>query len=177
MKTVPEMLREGADTYEERNKVYGDNYKRHGEVMHALFPEGVNLVTLEDHNRFGILTQMVAKLARYCQNWNVGGHEDSLHDLMVYTPMLQELDGELREYNEILKQEVERSEYDPEDPLVLDEQEFMKDLNTNSGRHEGEPGIPYVISEDILAELTEEELASSGLTQPSPPVVIPEETK
>lgn len=106
MKTVPELLREGANTYEERNKIYGDNYKRHGMVMQALFPEGVQLDTVEDHNRFGILTQMVAKLTRYCQNWHVGGHEDSLHDLMVYTPMLQELDNERREYLAILEAEM-----------------------------------------------------------------------
>jgi len=94
-KTVPEMLREAADTYEERNKVYGDTYKKHGTVMQSLFPDGVSLDCDDDHNRFGVLTMIVGKLTRYAQNFNKGGHYDSLHDLSVYATMLNELDAEL----------------------------------------------------------------------------------
>jgi hypothetical protein len=97
-KTVPEILREGADTYEERNKLYGDNYKRHGAVMRALFPNGVNLHFADAHNRFGLLTQIVAKLTRYCENYNNGGHQDSLHDLTVYAAMLAEVDAQSAEF-------------------------------------------------------------------------------
>lgn len=100
-KTVPEMLRSGADTYEERNKMYGDNYKRHGSVMAILFPNGLKLETVEDHNRFGILTQKVAKLTRYCENFTRGGHADSLHDDMVYTAMLAELDAAIEQVEAI----------------------------------------------------------------------------
>ena len=93
-KTVPEMLRESADTYAERNKIYGDNYKEFGKVMLALFPNGVNLKTVADHNRFGVFTQMVSKLTRYAPAFTWGGHDDSLLDLSVYTTMLRELDKE-----------------------------------------------------------------------------------
>jgi hypothetical protein len=96
IKSVPQALRDAASIYEERNKLYGDNYKRHGEVMDALFPTGVELADRADHNRFGVLTQVVAKLTRYCENFSRGGHADSLDDMTVYTQMLQELDSEER---------------------------------------------------------------------------------
>lgn len=95
MKTVPEKLRSGAETYEERNAMYGDNYRQHGKVMMVLFPGGVTLCSVDDFNRFGVLNAKVAKLTRYVQNWNRGGHEDSLHDDMVYSAMLSELDEEI----------------------------------------------------------------------------------
>lgn len=92
--SVPEMLRHAARTYEERNKVYGDTYKIHGYVINALFPAGIRLSGPMDHNRFAALTLIISKLTRYCQNFDKGGHADSLHDLAVYAMMLQELDND-----------------------------------------------------------------------------------
>lgn len=96
IKSVPQALRDAAAIYEERNKLYGDNYKRHGQVMAAMFPTGVELHDLHDHNRFGVFTQIVAKLTRYAENFQRGGHVDSLDDMTVYSQMLQELDSEER---------------------------------------------------------------------------------
>jgi hypothetical protein len=93
MKKVPEMLRDAAAIYEERNKLYGDNYKRFGYIMAELFPQGLMLRGPDDFNRFGIFVQMVSKLTRYSENLARGGHADSLDDLAVYTMMLQELDN------------------------------------------------------------------------------------
>lgn len=95
-KFVPEALRKAAAIYEERNKLYGDNYKTFGLVMRGLFPNGFgeHSNTIEFHNRLGVLIQIVSKLTRYCQNFDAGGHADSLDDLAVYTMMLQELDAE-----------------------------------------------------------------------------------
>jgi hypothetical protein len=87
------LLRQAAELYAERNKTYGDNYKAHGAVMLAMFPEGVTLKTVEDHNRFGVLTMCVAKLTRYGVQFAAGGHLDSARDLSVYAAMLQELTG------------------------------------------------------------------------------------
>lgn len=81
-----------ARVFEERNKLYGDNYKRFGYVMVALFPNGLNLKSAEDFNRFGILVQLVAKETRYAENFVRGGHDDSLDDTAVYAMMLKELD-------------------------------------------------------------------------------------
>lgn len=94
MTTVPERLKQAAKTYQERNKVYGDSYKTQGDVLDALFPEGMN-ITHEDYNRIFMVNMIVSKLIRYCENFNDGGHQDSIHDLGVYAFMLEELDEEL----------------------------------------------------------------------------------
>lgn len=93
-KTVPEMLRESAETYEQRNKIYGDNYKRFGPIMALLFPEGLDLRSGADFNRFGVFVQCVSKLTRYAEQFDAGGHDDSLLDLAVYANMLRELDAD-----------------------------------------------------------------------------------
>lgn len=100
-KFVPEALRKAAAIYEERNKLYGDNYKNFGKVMLALFPEGIyhgssNPQPFDEINRYGVLIQIVSKLTRYCENFGKGGHDDSLDDLAVYAMMLKELDNEAR---------------------------------------------------------------------------------
>lgn len=94
MKSVPEILRECATTYEKRNKLYGDNYKKFGHVMQAIFPDGVSLVTEDQHIRFGVFVQCVSKLTRYAQMIEDGGHKDSAHDLSVYGAMLEEVTEE-----------------------------------------------------------------------------------
>lgn len=94
MKTADKILESAAETFRERNKVYGDNYKNVGQVMKGLFPDGVTLLTEEDHNRFHLLFLDVVKLTRYCNNWEKGGHQDSIHDSIVYGAMLESIDSE-----------------------------------------------------------------------------------
>jgi len=96
VKTVPNMLRQSAETYEERNKIYGNNYKNFGKVMVGLFPKGVKVETVDDWNRMGVFVQMMSKLTRYAENFTKGGHDDSLLDLSVYSSMLRELDMEAK---------------------------------------------------------------------------------
>ena len=50
-KDAAQILEEMANTFRERNRVYGDNYKNVGEVMVALFPKGVNLNSNDDCNQ------------------------------------------------------------------------------------------------------------------------------
>lgn len=88
--STPFLLEGAAKTYRERNKTYGNSYKRHGEVMRSLFPEGILLKTTEDFNRFGVLNMIVSKLCRYAAKPE--GHLDSIHDTVVYSAMLEELD-------------------------------------------------------------------------------------
>ena len=95
-KTVPEMLREAAEIYEQRNAVYGDNYKQFGFWVDSLVGGQIKVEGPDDINRLGILIQIFSKLSRYVQKWDSGGHKDSLDDLVVYTMMLQELDNEQR---------------------------------------------------------------------------------
>lgn len=89
MKDAAEILAEMAETYRERNKVYGDNYKRVGLVMSALFPQGVTIVTPEQFNVWHLFELMVVKMTRFA---NSGlSHQDSIHDLAVYAAMVESL--------------------------------------------------------------------------------------
>lgn len=84
-----------ARTYEERNKVYKDNFRTVGRLMKSLFPNGSPQLTNEDDfNRWHIFELIIVKLTRYAQNYSTGGHKDSLDDILVYVAMLQEIDSE-----------------------------------------------------------------------------------
>lgn len=88
-----ESLSECAATYKERNAIYKDNFLRIGRALAAMFgPDGVNLRTEDDYNRFNLLCQTISKLSRYIPNFASGGHPDSLHDLSVYAAMLNYVD-------------------------------------------------------------------------------------
>jgi hypothetical protein len=98
MKTADKFLEEGAATFKERNKVYGDNYKNVGIVMTGMFPEGVTLRSADDWNRMHILLLAIVKLTRYCNNWK-NGHQDSIHDAMVYAAMLESIDAAIHDWD------------------------------------------------------------------------------
>jgi len=89
-------LRQSADVFEERGRVYGDAYKNFGHVLMALRPNGFAIRNIEDANRLGVLTQIVMKIARYANQFEAGGHDDSLLDLSTYAAMLRELDADGR---------------------------------------------------------------------------------
>jgi hypothetical protein len=89
MKTAADILAEMAETYRERNKVYGDNYKRVGDVMTAMFPDGVWLHAAEDYNVWHLFELMVVKMTRFANSGLT--HEDSIHDLAVYAAMVESL--------------------------------------------------------------------------------------
>jgi hypothetical protein len=94
LSTVPDKLASLAKLYRERNLLYGDNYKRFGDVMMLLFPNGITLQTKEDHNRFSLFVHIVTKGTRYAEQFKKGGHPDSLDDIAVYAQMLWEIDKE-----------------------------------------------------------------------------------
>lgn len=96
-KTVPDLLREGADLYAERNKAYGDNYKLNGHMMTLLFPEGLPPMDAEGWNQFGVWFMIFTKAQRYAQGFRVPGgkrHNDTAKDTKVYGAMLEELTPE-----------------------------------------------------------------------------------
>lgn len=90
---VLNILEAAAATFADRNKQYGGNYKRIGDLLMAIFPEGgipvVN--TKEDANRLNLLIDCLGKLQRYAHAFKQGGHKDSAHDLIVYAAMLEEM--------------------------------------------------------------------------------------
>lgn len=91
MSTPYTNLMEAANTYEQRNALYGDSYLVFGQVMAAMLPSGIELSGERAFNRFGVLVQCVSKLTRYAANLQAGGHQDSAHDLCVYAAMLESL--------------------------------------------------------------------------------------
>jgi hypothetical protein len=89
--SATDILREGAQTYEERNALYADQYKRIGKHMQLMFPSGLPPMDAAGWNRFGVWFMAFNKLGRYAQSLESGGHADSAHDAMVYSAMLEEL--------------------------------------------------------------------------------------
>ena len=90
---VPAKLRDSAKLYEDRNAVYGDNFRMVGKVMVSLFPNGMVLKTEEDHNKYHLFVLKIVKLTRYAVNYRQG-HMDSLDDDIIYTAMIAALDNE-----------------------------------------------------------------------------------
>jgi hypothetical protein len=88
-----DLLDAGAQTFRDRNAVYGDNFKNVGKAMAALFPEGVTVKSAHDWDRMQIFMLMMVKMSRYAVNWNKGGHRDSVHDNTVYSAMLESIDA------------------------------------------------------------------------------------
>jgi hypothetical protein len=89
MKDAADILAEMAETYRERNKIYGDNYKRVGDVMTALFPAGVSLTAPQAFNVWHLFELMVVKMTRFANSGLT--HQDSIHDLAVYAAMVESL--------------------------------------------------------------------------------------
>lgn len=95
-KTVPELLRDAAEIFEERSALYGANYKRFGIIIRRFFPDGLKVDNADDWGRLALFVLCLMKLSRYAEMFSRGGHDDSLADLAVYSQMLMEVDREAR---------------------------------------------------------------------------------
>jgi len=95
MTTAVDVLTQAAKTYRERNKVYAANFVRLGNVMAALFPDGLTIETPEDWTRLYFFMLTHVKMSRYATQWDVGGHSDSTVDASVYAAMLHAWDKDL----------------------------------------------------------------------------------
>lgn len=93
--SVAKIMELAAKTFKERNALYGDNYLNAGKALMELFPKGLVLKSIDDWTRIHILMLVIVKLTRYCNNWQSGGHADSIHDAMVYSAMLESIDAEI----------------------------------------------------------------------------------
>lgn len=94
MTNVTKFLNNGADTYEKKNKSYGDSWRNVGKFLYMLAgPDGITLETEEDFISFGLFTRRLDKLARaYNGEFNVDELNfesvmDSHSDEMVYAAM------------------------------------------------------------------------------------------
>ncbi len=94
------IIEDALNTFTERNKVYGDNFWTFGDVMNLIFPDGLLLKGADDFARFGLFANQVAKITRYAQNFQNGGHADSVHDCGVYSFMLETMDEQMQKEKE-----------------------------------------------------------------------------
>ena len=98
MTKKPDELRvDSADTFKIKNAQYGSNSKNYAAAMKAFFPNGIVIKTEQDHERIHLLMLLIVKISRYCNNFELGGHEDSLNDAAVYSAMLRSLDAEINQ--------------------------------------------------------------------------------
>jgi hypothetical protein len=79
------LLKAVAETLKERNETYGQNDEVTGQIMTILFPNGVQLITAEDHRMFHFLGHIIGKLTRFTNSGMT--HEDSIHDLIGYAAL------------------------------------------------------------------------------------------
>ena len=86
--STAEILRLMADTFEERNKVYGSNYERVAPIMKILFPDGLTPEILHS-DQWHLFELIVVKLTRFA----ISGlqHKDSIHDTGVYAAMIESI--------------------------------------------------------------------------------------
>jgi hypothetical protein len=90
-KTIADILTDAAAIQQARAQVYGDNHARYAAMMAVAFPDGITLKTAADHDRFMVWALLIMKLSRYAVNWE-HGHQDSIHDAVVYAAWLEALD-------------------------------------------------------------------------------------
>ena len=99
LRSPDQLLDDAAETFRRRNSTYGDNYRLFPSVMVGLFPNGLSVKSYEDWMRLQFLVLDVVKTTRYAQNFHSGGHQDSIHDKIVYAAMLESTDAEEAYYN------------------------------------------------------------------------------
>ena len=87
-KDAATILDEMADTFRQRNAVYGANYRMVAPLVRVLFPDGVppELVVTDQWHLFEL---KLVKLSRFA----ISGltHIDSIHDDAVYSAMIESL--------------------------------------------------------------------------------------
>jgi hypothetical protein len=82
------LLYRAASTYKERRAAYGASEQKFADIAMAMFPDGLHLRTRKDWVRYGMLHQIIGKLARYAKDFFIP-HIDSIHDIVPYAAMLE----------------------------------------------------------------------------------------
>lgn len=78
------LMEELAERFRERNGKYKDNWRNLGDVMVALYPEGITLRTADDFVKFHLLEWTLGKVTRFVNS----DDGDSIEDAAVYAAMI-----------------------------------------------------------------------------------------
>lgn len=87
--SAADILQQAAATFMQRNAQYKDNAVNVGNVMKALFPNGVAIRSADDHHLYHLFELIVIKLTRFTNSGLT--HQDSIHDLAIYAAMVETL--------------------------------------------------------------------------------------
>ena len=69
-KAISGNLEQALETFNQRGAAYGPSYLQYGEVISSLFPEGINLQSTDDINRFGLMSMIISKREQLlCISW------------------------------------------------------------------------------------------------------------
>ena len=85
-----DVLKECLETLKNKKLEYKNSPDQIGEVLKSFFPDGVILKTEKEFARFATLLNCIAKMNRYCCNFEEKGHRDSAVDLVNYASKLVE---------------------------------------------------------------------------------------
>ena len=91
-------MKSAFETAKARAPVYGNSHKGYqinGRMLLNFFPEGLTLKTEADFSRFILFVMCSVKFCRYANNFAKGGHPDSIHDMGVYSFILEDYDEEV----------------------------------------------------------------------------------
>ncbi len=86
MKTADKILAEMLEIFNARGKEYGTNYTLIGGLLQELYPDGITIKTIAEHNAFHIFTMILLKATRLAKT-NLT-HKDSALDLALYAAIL-----------------------------------------------------------------------------------------
>lgn len=85
MQTADKVMEQMLATFKERGNIYKANYLMIGEILSVMFPEGITLKTVDDHNKWHLFLLTMVKATRLANTRLT--HEDSGLDMAVYASM------------------------------------------------------------------------------------------
>lgn len=88
---VAKVLKEASDVAESKYALYGNTYDQTGEIMHILWPKGVDMIGPTSYTFYSVVTWIVGKLCRFATAKTYESRLDSLKDLVVYAAMAYEI--------------------------------------------------------------------------------------
>jgi hypothetical protein len=84
--TAADILADAAETYRQRNAIYGDNFRRVAPIMALLLPAGAPPEMLHTQH-FHLFELLIVKLTRFANSGLT--HQDSIRDAAVYAAMIE----------------------------------------------------------------------------------------